>query len=103
MFLSREIEGRATRGTLGGGVHSYPLGRTLPLFGVTGGGLLEAELREVNRGLLAHGLEQIDCGPLAFELAGAVRPLRSAHNAYSPNPTPVSVETAVWGSHHMPW
>ncbi len=47
----------------------YPLGRALPLIAVVGGGLLEEELRTLTTGLIAHAQENIEVGPIAFELA----------------------------------
>ena len=47
----------------------YPLGGGLPFIAPVGGGLLEEELRELTEALVAHAVENIDLGPLAFELA----------------------------------
>eukprot|EP01043_Picozoa_sp_COSAG02_P010641 COSAG02_NODE_378_length_23535_cov_35.310164_12_plen_578_part_00 len=49
-------------------VCGYPLGRALPLMAVVGGGLLEEELRILTTGLIAHAQENIEVGPIAFEL-----------------------------------
>ena len=46
----------------------YPLGNALPLLAVVGGGLLEEELRTLTKGLLAHAQENIEVGPIAFDL-----------------------------------
>lgn len=46
----------------------YPLGNALPLLAVVGGGLLEEELRTLTKGLIAHAQENIEVGPIAFEL-----------------------------------
>ena len=47
----------------------YPLGGGLPLIAPAGGGLLEEELHELTEALVAHAVENIDLGPLAFELS----------------------------------
>lgn len=47
---------------------SYPLGG-LPLLAVVGGGLLESELLEVTKSLVAHAAANVSMGQLVFELA----------------------------------
>lgn len=51
---------------------AYPIGRALPLLAIKGGGLLEAELHTLTAGLIAHAQENIDVGPIAFELTSYV-------------------------------
>ena len=46
----------------------YPLGNALPLVAVTGGGLLEQELRTLTPALVAHAVENLEMGPVTFEL-----------------------------------
>merc|ERR1719272_948301 len=46
----------------------YPLGGALPLIAVLGGGLYESELVTLTAALVAHAVECVEDGPLAFGL-----------------------------------